>query len=107
MPSIWQDVRWNWGTAGEAVSALERAARLLNGTADERAYKARDATAEWRGAHRERFDEELGRLVRQAHDLAQEYRSAASRIRRASDAARSEQRRRERARAIARRSSGK
>jgi len=89
------NVVWNWGAANDAMSALRRAADLLDRTADERQYKAREATAEWRGAHRDRFDDELRRILQRARDLAAEYRNTANRIAQASQHARDEQNRRE------------
>jgi len=94
----WRDVVWDWGAADDARNALRRAADLLDSTANERQYRSRAATAEWRGRHRERFDAELSRLLRQAHDLAGSFRDAANRIVNASQRARDEQRHRERER---------
>ena len=97
MPN-WRDVVWDWGAAAEAEHALRHAADLLDGTAEERSYRSRAATAEWRGVFRDRFDVELRTLLRHAHDLAAEFRDLASRIASASEGARAEQRHRERER---------
>jgi len=94
----WNNVRWDWGAADEARSALCHAADLLDGTANERSSVARDAQAEWRGRDREQFDGELAQLLRRAHDLANECREAANRIAQASQRAWDEQKHRERER---------
>jgi len=94
----WQDVRWDHGAAGDAISALRRAADLLDQSAAERARVAQDATEQWRGRHREEFDEHLERMLRQAQDLARECRDASKQIAHASQRASEEQRRRERER---------
>ena len=96
------DVIWNWGAARDARYALQRAADLLENTANERERKAREATAEWRGEYREDFDSKLRVILQKARSLANDYRNAASTIRSKSDAAAEEQRRRERARERAR-----
>jgi len=91
----WNDVRWNWVAAEEAAAELERVASLLEHQTAYRQRVAAEATAEWRGFHRRRFDGELAELVRDAHAIAYEYRRMAAAIRRASAAARAEQARRE------------
>jgi site-specific recombinase len=91
----WQNVRWDWGAADEAATALRRAADRLEQSASDRSAVAREAQAEWRGTYRERFDEHLSRILRGAHDLASQCREAASRIARASQQAADEQRHRE------------
>jgi uncharacterized protein YukE len=95
----WQDVRWNYGAADAAASALRRIADMLDETASKRADLAREAQAEWRGQFREVFDQELERLLRRAGELAHECREAANRIAQASQRARDEQAHRERERA--------
>jgi len=92
----WQDVRWDHGAAGDAMSALRHAADVLDQTATERARVAREATEQWRGRYREEFDEHLERMLRRAHDLAREYRDASNNIARVDQGAYEEQRRRER-----------
>jgi hypothetical protein len=92
----WNNVVWNRAAADEAASALRRAADRLDITASERSRVAQDATAEWRGKHRETFDGHLTQILGRARDLAGEFRGAASRICAASDRAREEQNRRER-----------
>lgn len=94
----WNNVRWDWGAANEAASALRHAADRLDGTASERTGLARNAQAEWRGRYREQFDVELARILRRAHDLANECRDAAGRIAQASQRAWEEQKHRERER---------
>lgn len=95
----WNNVVWNWGAANDAVSALRRAAGLLEQTGSERRRKAQAATDEWRGFFRSEFDGDLGRMLSRAHDLAEEYLAAADRIAGASDRAHREQKRREAERA--------
>jgi uncharacterized protein YukE len=97
MPNI-PDVHWNFGAAGEAQAALRRAAAELRSTSGDRARAAQQAAAQWRGPHREHFDDYLRRALREAEQLAQRYEEAAARIARASERAREEQRRRERER---------
>jgi uncharacterized protein YukE len=94
----WNDVRWNWSAADDARAALCHAADTLDSTANERSRAAAEAQAEWRGLHRDRFDVELAQMLRRGHDLANEYREAASRIARASQRAWEEQKHRERER---------
>jgi len=91
----WQDVRWDHGAAGDAMSALRHAADLLDQTAAERARAAQDATEQWRGRYREEFDEHLERMLRRAQDLARECRDASNNIARSDQRACEEQRRRE------------
>jgi len=91
----WNDVRWDWGAGDEAAAALRRAADKLGGTARERLRVAREAQAEWRGRYRDEFDVHLDRMVRQARELADEYRQVASRIASAGRRAYEEQRHRE------------
>ncbi len=87
-------VRWNYGAADDAVSALRRAADILEQSVAERERLAVDAMAEWRGPKRVEFEEQLRRLLQQARDLAEQYREVAVRIERASERAREEERRR-------------
>jgi uncharacterized protein YukE len=94
----WNDVRWNWGAADTAASALRHAAGVLDATADERAGVARDAQAEWRGLFRDRFDRELAEILNRGHALADDCRAAADRVASASKRAADEQRHRERGR---------
>lgn len=96
--SIWNNVRWNWSAAAEAAAALRRAANQLEHTIAERSAVARYATAEWRGHHRNTFDERLNAMLQRSSELADEYRRAAARIEQASQWASDEQARRERAR---------
>ena len=94
----WQDVKWDHGAADTAIAALRRAAAELRRTVGERAGVARTATAEWKGAHRETFDDYLRRALYEAEELAHRYDEAAARIARAGERAREEQRHRERER---------
>lgn len=92
----WDDVRWDHGAAQGAISALRQAADLLDGTADERARVARDATEQWRGRYREEFDDHLKQMLTRAHDLARQFRDKSDEIARADQGAYEEQRQRER-----------
>jgi len=94
----WNNVRWDWGAAGAAASALRRAAGKIEQTAHERVRVAAEAQREWRGRYREEFDERLREILQKAGSLAAEYRHMASRIDNASHAAREEQQYRERER---------
>ena len=55
----WQDVHWDYAAAQGAVSALRRAADLVDQRADERARAALQAIEQWRGRYRNEFDERL------------------------------------------------
>jgi hypothetical protein len=90
----WQNVRWDYDAADQAVAALRRAAEELERTADERQRAAQRATTEWRGTHRATFDAYLREALNRARALATEYRDAARRIALASQRAHEEQRRR-------------
>jgi uncharacterized protein YukE len=92
------NVKWNHADADAAARALQRAASELRRTAGDRTRAAQAATAEWRGKHRETFDEHLRKTLSAAEDLARRYDNAARRINSASSDAREEQRRRERKR---------
>lgn len=90
----WQDVCWDFGAADEAISALQRAADLLDQTADERSRVALAAKEQWQGRYREEFDERLAQMLIRAHDLARQCRDAANKVARASQRAYEEQQRR-------------
>ena len=94
----WENVRWNHGAAEAAIAALRRAADMLDHTATDRARVADEAKVEWRGRYREEFDGQLAQMLRRAHELANEYRTAAGQIAGASQRAQEEQNRRERER---------
>ncbi len=94
----WENVRWDWGAADAAMAALRRAADRLDATANEHVRAAAPAQAEWRGARRLRFDDDLATTVHKEHALADECRRMAGRISDASSAARREQDKRERER---------
>jgi len=95
----WNDVRWDWGAAEDAVRRLRHAADSLEALTAERERAAAEAQQEWRGRHREEFDEKLREMVRRARELAGQLRQAAERISRASHRAWEEQRHRESERA--------
>jgi hypothetical protein len=92
----WENVRWNYAAADRAASELERTADALDRTSSARSQVADRATAEWRGAYRVRFDQQLLDTLGSAWQLAGSYRESAARIRQASQWARDEQARRER-----------
>jgi hypothetical protein len=94
----WEDVRWNYVAADRAAAELDRAAGELESTSDARRQVADTSAAEWRGAYRRRFDQQLTETLRAAWWQAGEFRDAAARIRRATQWARDEQLRRERER---------
>ena len=91
----WSDVRFDHMLAEAAVDELRRCAFLLDRQTERRAALARTAQQQWRGRARERFDDELARMIRQGADLVHALRRAAAAIERAADDARVEQRRRE------------
>lgn len=94
----WNNVRWDWGAADAAASALRHAAGVLDATAVERVGVANAAQAQWRGLHRERFDAELADILGRGRALADACRAAADRVASASQRAADEQRHRERER---------
>ncbi len=91
----WSDVRWDWGAADAAVRALRRAADSLDTLTDARIREARDAQAEWRGRFRLQFDGDLESLVRDARNLAAQYRHKADQLHGLGQRAREEQHHRE------------
>jgi hypothetical protein len=94
----WQDVRWDQAASARAASELRRIADEIDRSCFERGAAAEQATREWRGAHRRKFDDHLREAMRQARALAEEYRIAAARIDQAAQRAREEQTRRVRER---------
>lgn len=98
--SIWQDVEHDAGLAAEAIDELERLASHLDGLTRARHQLADDATADWHGLGRERFDHEVGQLLLGSLELTLELRRAAARIAEETEQAAAEQRRRARARAL-------
>jgi hypothetical protein len=94
----WNNVRWDWGAANAASSALRHNAVRLDTTAHQRGLVAGEAQAQWRGRYRSEFDVALQGMLQGAYGLAAEMRDAASRIDRASQRAYDEQRHRERER---------
>lgn len=90
----WQDVRWDWGAAQQASTALRCMADLLDQTASEKRKLAEEAVREWRGRFRVEFDEHLARMLSDSRNLAALCREIASRIDAASQWAREEQNRR-------------
>ena len=94
----WQDVHWNYADAERAAGELDRAAEEFDSTSDAQRPAAGTASPEWRGSYRRRFDQQLGEAQRTAWWEAGELRELAARIRRATQAARDEQARRERER---------
>jgi hypothetical protein len=94
----WQDVRWNYGAADRAASQLDVAANELDLTSVAQQQAARSGSAEWRGLHRQRFDQLFMNKLGDAWHVAGTFREAAARIRRATQWARDEQTFRERER---------
>ena len=94
----WPDVHWNYADAERAAGELDRAAEEFDSTSDAQRPAAGTASPEWRGSYRRRFDQQLGEAQRTAWWEAGELRELAARIRRATQAARDEQARRERER---------
>lgn len=91
----WTNVRFDHAAAQQAVDELGRCATMLDDQTTERVRLARTAQQEWRGAARHRFDDELATLTSRAAWLVSNLRSLAADIERSSEAARTEQRRRE------------
>ncbi|MEI7772500.1 MAG: hypothetical protein WCI67_21100, partial [Chloroflexales bacterium] len=95
----WQDVRWDHGASDAAISALGRAASEVDHLAGERARAALTMLGEWRGEHRQSFDDRLRRADGEDVALADDLRRAAHDLARLGQQARDEQARRERERA--------
>ena len=95
----WEDVKWDWGAASNAVQALRRSADLMETTARQRMGVAHQAQTEWRGRYRLEFDDKLRYMDQRAYGIASELRALAARIASASEAARAEQSHRESERA--------
>lgn len=95
MPKL-EHVNWDTAAAAAAMRALRHAADTIERTASERLRAADHACQEWRGAHRETFDESLLRRLNEAYDLADRYRAAAADIATHTERARALNRRRER-----------
>lgn len=91
----WNNVRWNHVTADQAVSALRRVAQILRQTQIDREIAAQRAADEWRGPHRETFDNYCGDARGRSLELADAYDAAARQIAESSARATSEQRHRE------------
>ncbi|NTW97874.1 MAG: hypothetical protein HGB28_04915 [Oscillochloris sp.] len=98
MPN-WQDVCWDHGASDAAIAALGRAASEIDRMAGERARVALAVLGEWRGEHRERFNERLRQADTADASLAGDLRRASQEVARLSQQAREEQSRRERERA--------
>lgn len=91
----WEDVRFDHAGAQEAAAQCDGCAAFLDGRHAALGPAIAAARVEWRGVHRERFDDETVLLDHEARVLADELRLTAARIRADADAARQEQRRRE------------
>ena len=91
----WEDVRFDHAGAQEAALECDACAAFLDGRHVALGPAIAAARVEWRGVHRQRFDDETATLDRESDVLADELRLTAARIRAEADAARVEQRRRE------------
>ena len=91
----WEDVRFDHAGAQEAAAECDACAAFLDGRQAALGPAIAAARVEWRGLHRQRFDDETDLLDHEARGLADELRLTAARIRADADAARAEQRRRE------------
>ena len=91
----WEDVRFDHAGAQEAALECDACAAFLDGRHVALGPAIAAARVEWRGLHRQRFDDETDLLDHEARGLADELRLTAARIRADADAARAEQRRRE------------
>jgi uncharacterized protein YukE len=91
----WTDVRFDHAAAQAAIDACRSVASTIDTQSEQRARLAATAVAEWQGAYRIAFDNELARMLRQGADLAAALRAYATMFETASDEAIVEQRRRE------------
>ncbi len=92
------DVQFNYVRAAELAATLRSTARVVDHQAEERERVGSQAQQEWRGAYRERFDTWLVDCVRHGRSIADVLRRSANQLDQASEDARAEQNRRERAR---------
>ena len=70
----WNDVRWDWGAADDAIGSLRRVADLLEELTAERERIAFEAQRKRRGRYREEFDDHLRDLIQRARSLTEEFR---------------------------------
>jgi uncharacterized protein YukE len=98
MVNVWDDVRMDASSAHAAARELRQVADEVSQLADDRSLLAAEAVDRWRGAARERFDDDLHLLQSEASQLVAGLRAAASQIDGALQDAYAEQRRRERRR---------
>ena len=91
----WEDVRFDHAGAQEAALECDACAAFLDGRHVALGPAIAAARVEWRGVHRQRFDDETATLDRESDVLADELRLTAARIRAEADEARVGQRRRE------------
>lgn len=94
----WDNVIFDYAAAEDAALECDSCARFIEDRHAVLDPAIEEARREWRGAHRERFDEDLLMLDREADLLAADLRLTAARIRASAEAARLEQRSRELAR---------
>ncbi|HLK96165.1 MAG TPA: hypothetical protein VK364_00210 [Hymenobacter sp.] len=91
-------MRWNAEAAGKVAWLLEQLAHMIEQDAQQRARLAHQASTDWYGRHRDHFDRYLDHAAWRARTLTDECRTAAARVRMASDQVMDEQFQRERAR---------
>ena len=94
----WEDVRFDYTGAEEAAAECDGCAGFLRGRHAVLGPPMAEARVEWRGVHRQRFDDEMEAMDRDADLLTDELRMTAARIRAEADEARMEQHARELAR---------
>ena len=90
----WEDVRFDYAGAEEAAQDCDECAQFISGRHAVLGPPLAEARIEWRGAHRQRFDDETAALDRDADLLTDELRMTAARIRADAEEARIEQHRR-------------
>ena len=91
----WEDVRFDYAGAEEAAQECDECAQFISGRHAVLGPPLAEARVEWRGVHRQRFDDETAALDRDADLLTDELRMTAAQIRAEAEEARIEQHRRE------------
>ncbi len=99
--SRWQDVRWDWHAAREAVGKLRQMAALIDAVSGQQARAAHELLQEWQGPRQREWAARHAAVQAEACRLRERCLQAARAIEQASDRARAEQDRIDRERAAA------
>ena len=96
----WNDVEWSHVAAGNMIRELYRVALALEHNRIALQREVEPVQQEWRGNHRENFDQRHQQKMTWNNGLAEQCRTLARRIESLSEQAREEQAARERAREL-------